>query len=395
LPPGSSVRWEARLANRKDAVKRPASPPPSPLKPVLDPTRADRLIEASASVTGASAPRAILNGSYRGKAVNLGDIRTDGQQRLIVLGGYGVSETLSIPPAPIGGSFYNNPDWYDDVSDGPVSAVISLPGEPPTEAKPAWVVVGPPDFAPVSLSVVTLYDVIRQVAIEQGWATPPGKPFFDTDIRPMIRRAADLRFVNGSSVWKAISLDWARLGSTAPADKPLRTETAGLVRDVETVLQSFELRTWQLDALTDWVNGNFNAGAAPDRGACDRLTRAALDGTVGQGFFPGIEAGINLTDPSIFETEPFEYRFRAGAVNSGDMTAHMALPWQADFLKCGSGWWPSQRPNHAPQAAGPERPWLRPTMTHQDLVDDVMKLGVISEGPGGQVTEQGRDPVIG
>ena len=395
IPDGAIVRWNVHMVNKKDAVQRPDAPPDRPRKVRLDPGRNDRIISAKAQVEGASALPISLEGSYRSESVNLGNIRTDVQQHLIVLGGYGRSESLSTPPAPIGGDFYNNPDWFDDVADGPVTATLFIPGQDPIEATPAWVIVGPPDFAPTSLGVVTLYDVILQVALDENLVQQRDRPFFETDIRPIIQRASDLRWVNPSLVWTQISKDWARLGSSGIEERELRTQTANLIRQVENVLQSFELREWQLSALDAWVAGNFEPGFSPNRGLCEDLTRSVLDGTVGQGFFPGIEAGINITAPSIFLTNPFEFRFDQSRLEAGDMTAHMALPWQADFLKCGSGWWPTQRPNHAPQLTGPERPWLRPTMNHRELIDNVMKLGVITETATGEIVEQGRHPSLG
>lgn len=395
LPPGSIVRWSVRLANKKDAIRRPPSPPDSPRAVRMDPARADRHIVAEAMVEGPGAAPRPLDGTYREQSVNLGDIRTDARGRLIVLGGRGRSETLSTPPAPLGGSFYNNPDWFDDVGDGPVTATVTIPGQDPVEADPAWIIVGPPDFAPPSRGVVTLYDVIRQTAIEAGWLAAPGRPHFDSDIRPMIERAGNLRWVHNGAAWGRISRDWTRLSSTAAANRQLRADTVVLIREVESALQDFELQEWQLNVLDAWANADFDLGAAPDRGECDELIRAALDGTVGQGFYPGIEAGVNITDPSIYLTGPFEFRLDPRLVQPGDLTAHMALPWQADFLKCASGWWPAQRPDFAPQASGPARPWLRPTMDHRGLVDNAMKLGVITETAGGEVVEQGRHPGLG
>jgi hypothetical protein len=395
LPPGSTVSWSVRLANKKDAIRRPPSPPDSPRAVRMDPARADRHIVAEATVEGMSAAARPLDGTYRAETVNLGEIRTDARGRLIVLGGRGRSETLSTPPAPLGGSFYNNPDWFDDVGDGPVTARVTIPGEDPVEADPAWVIVGPPDFAPPSRGVVTLHDVIRQTAIAAGWSSARQRPRFETDIRPMIERARNLRWVHNGSAWGRISADWARLSSAAAGDRQLRADTAMLVREVESALQQFELQEWQLDALDAWIAGDFDPGAAPDRGDCDALIRAALDGTVGQGFFPGIEAGVNITDPSIYRTDPFEFRLDPRLVQPGDLTAHMALPWQADFLKCASGWWPAQRPDFAPQASGPARPWLRPTMDPRGLVDNALKLGVITGTAGGEAVEQGRHPSLG
>jgi hypothetical protein len=134
----------------------------------------------------------------------------------------------------------------------------------------------------------------------------------------------------------------------------------------------------------------------------DSLTRAALIGTAGQGFFPGIEAGLMITDPSIYLT-PFDFRIDATKLSAGDMTALMAQPWQADFLKCNGNWWPSQRPDLAPQSNNTFKMWARiqgqdSTVTHQDLIDHAMQLGMIvpTVVAGVEVCiEQGRDPAIG
>jgi hypothetical protein len=127
------------------------------------------------------------------------------------------------------------------------------------------------------------------------------------------------------------------------------------------------------------------------------MTRAVLDGSVGQGFFPGIEAGIIVTDSSLY-AEPFDFRFDLAKVEPGDVTALMALPWQADFLKCSGAWWPSQRPDVAPQSDGARPPWLRPPMQHKRLVTDIMRLGMVAparDPQGNEIAlESGRDPQL-
>ena len=52
----------------------------------------------------------------------LGGLRTDGQGRLVVLGGHGRSGS-EILPAQIQ-EYANNPGWFDDTSDGPVTAEL-------------------------------------------------------------------------------------------------------------------------------------------------------------------------------------------------------------------------------------------------------------------------------
>jgi len=335
---------------------------------------------------------ASLDGTYRTTPVHLGDVSVDASQRLIVLGGSG--RAASPTNAPIGGSFYNNPGWFDDLADGPVSAEVVLEDGTVHAVEPAWVIVAPPDFAPGCGGVVTLYDVLLQVGVDLGHVEVPARPEFWRDVQPMIHRASTLQWVTNDATWPLVSTDWAALSDPSPAAAGLRAENAEFVRSVEALLHQTELRDWQRQCLAAWEAGDFDATppGTPDPSAA--LTRAALDGTVGQGFFPGIEAGIIVTDPQIY-LQPFRFRLDHAAVKAGDLTALMALPWQADFLKCNSGWWPAQRPDVAPQAGGARPPWLRPSMNHARLVRDVMRLGVITPVAGGSAqAEDGRDPTL-
>jgi hypothetical protein len=131
-------------------------------------------------------------------AVPLGEIRTDEAGRLIVLGGTG--ESASPTHAPVFDpanppSFNNADDWYDDTSDGPVTATVSIGGKPvPVEG--AWVVVAPPNYAPGVLSWRTMYDLMCDVFVEAGLMTMPDTPSFARDILPILNRLTGLQWVN-------------------------------------------------------------------------------------------------------------------------------------------------------------------------------------------------------
>ena len=109
------------------------------------------------------------------------------------------------------------------------------------------------------------------------------------------------------------------------------------------------------------------------------MTRAALRSTVGRGFFPGIEAGIITQDPTIYAS-PFDFRLDHAQMRPGDLTAQMAVPWQADFLDCSGAWWPSQRPDNVRRIATSTDmiPWDREVDTHLDMVHNFAKLGFIT-----------------
>ena len=137
-------------------------------------------------------------GTFKGTAVPLGEIRTDKAGRLIVLGGTGRSASPSNAPIfdPADPDSFNNAnDWYDDISDGPVSATVSINGRP-IPVEDAWVSVAPPDYSPNTVAWRTLYDLLVDVYIECGWMQMPQQVSFVNDILPVLRRLSNLQWVN-------------------------------------------------------------------------------------------------------------------------------------------------------------------------------------------------------
>jgi len=135
--------------------------------------------------------------------VSLGTLRVDTEGRLLVLGGYGQSDTL-IPDNPIGrlmdtNYYANNDYWYDDTSDGPVSAEVKVGGRAIPVQDKAWVLVVPPKFAPFSESLTTLYDTAMETwdKSQHGGKLPPERPVsFTNDIYPILRRLGDISWLN-------------------------------------------------------------------------------------------------------------------------------------------------------------------------------------------------------
>ena len=97
----------------------------------------------------------------------LGELRTDQAGRLIVVPGAGIVGKQQ--GAKIG-NYANNPGWFDDVGDGPVTARLKLQTPEGTvtehDVEGAWLLAGPPDFAPPLPQVVSLYDVLLDVAAQ-------------------------------------------------------------------------------------------------------------------------------------------------------------------------------------------------------------------------------------
>lgn len=120
--------------------------------------------------------------------VGLGEIRTDSQGRLLVLGGRGESGS---PEDTDIDDYWHNTGWYDDVSDGPVTATVNT-SDGTFQATPAWIVVGPPKFAPGIDNMVTLYERLFDVMVEAGYATAPNKPSYTDHIAPVLQRAREV-----------------------------------------------------------------------------------------------------------------------------------------------------------------------------------------------------------
>ena len=128
----------------------------------------------------------------------LGEIRAiqQGQNlRLLVLGGHGNSGSYKQGfGQPVIHHYANNDGWFDDVSDGPVTArviykVVSVDGrtDDPTVGStrnidvevPAWCVVGYPRYAPMIVDIVTMDEIAYDVAVRYFgydpymYGTPP------------------------------------------------------------------------------------------------------------------------------------------------------------------------------------------------------------------------------
>jgi hypothetical protein len=390
LPAGATVEWTVHLVNKKAAINRPGGPPPSPQRPQLIANPVPFLIDPGPrTISGANAAALKFDtGEYQTRRVPLGELRTDKDQNLLVLSGFGFSSSPGNKPIT---GFYTSDGWHDDTSDGPITARIRLPdGSTIDSIAPAWVIVAPPDFAPDVQGVVTLYDIMLQVGIDKLGVAPPAQISFTRDVFPLLLRTRRLQWVNTDQNWRNVSDDWPALADPSAAASGLRSDNAGFVQQTEAVLSRVSLTKQQNTALDSWVAGTFQSDWAglPQPGTtiiADGMTRAALQSTVGQGFYPGIEAGIITADPTIY-ARPFDFRLDHAQVHPGDLTALMALPWQADFYDCRGGWWPSQRPDDVrPVASSANRMgWARGVNSHLSMVHNFNKLGFITAQPDGQ-----------
>jgi len=246
----AEITWTVHLANKKAAwyqfqialdIPEARSAPHAFLRNVAISDRNDLVIDPGArQITGesvaAGSAYSFDTGKFMGLPVYLGEIRTDEQGRLLVFGGRGKSASYNATPAL---TFANNEGWYDDTSDGPVTATVQVQGKS-LRVDPAWVVVAPPNYAPGQKSVRTMWDLMRDTAIQAHILPAPTRPSFNTDIRPIFERLSRLQWVNAGYAaafgWGGpnhyASAEWlARLGQNTPNDEEMRRTIANHFRD--------------------------------------------------------------------------------------------------------------------------------------------------------------------
>ena len=300
--------------------------------------------------------------------VPLGEVRTDSDGRLLVLGGHGNSAS----PTGQSAGFPHTAGWYDDISDGPVSAHLKLLATGDEyDATGAWVLVGPPKFAPELQSITTLYDRILQMAADQNWVAGPATPSYTDDVYPILQRARDIRWV-----YPAVSEGG---GSNPHAwvdpiyDPPTRNSIfsnlanpSGGGGDMPKLqAEGGTLTKVQYAVMSSWNSGGFDQDWAgpPQPGDVNPagLDRAALTNAVGAAFFPGIEAGgiggTPIIEPGNYVGAADPMRLNQAVLSPGDMSQYMALPWQGDFFLCGYQWWPVPRPENVTRSGNPEQSW--------------------------------------
>ncbi|MBA9002356.1 LodA/GoxA family CTQ-dependent oxidase [Thermomonospora cellulosilytica] len=342
--------------------------------------------------------------------VHLGEIRTDEAGRLLVLGGRGVA---GCHPAAVNDPMdaFNNDHWYDDVSDGPVEATvtITLPGSEPRtlRAERAWVIVAPPKFAPELDSPTTLWDQLRYAL---GLAQVPDRPSYTHDIRPILQRARTVgavhRRASDAHEWAdPIDDPVARQNIFAKLGDPEVTGGGGggaqMPRLRGLTASHPSLTPVQYAIMRRWRDGDYERDwqGPPDPGSAitpDGLDRAALEACVGAALFPGIEAGRFLLEKDDRGTpkhwkQPLDRLRLADTVAAGDVTARMAIPWHADFTACAGSWWPVPRPNQVvPRGQAHHLEWDRALGGVQGMIERWHMLGFVVRDADGRHVEVAR-----
>lgn len=296
-------------------------------------------------------------GAYMPPATNspidyLGTSMTDAHGRLVVVGGHGratgFSETTSGAPQErfkLPG-FVNNDGWFDDTSDGPVTATLVFDdGSQMAVPHSAWVVVTDPSYAPQIRNAVTLWDDahdswVRLMGLAPELYDPSAKgaysgfrsdykPVFDTDIKPIFIAAGLQQWavnlnqtgLEGHIHSTKITADddaqsWfdldsfirdARPDSLAPVDNgtakgstnetaplmPLSLGDAGYALLTLSQTQYFFMQRWSAKAFSKSGGTPLNAG--------EFLDKATLVNCLGGRFNPGIDMTFIIRDPALYD----------------------------------------------------------------------------------------------
>jgi hypothetical protein len=418
----AELSWSVRLANKKAAwyqfqialdIPEEASAAPSRLR---NSTIADRqrltIDPGLRQISGRdrSGPECRFDtGCFMDRPVYLGELRTDADGRLIVLGGHGKSASYR---GALAITFANNEGWHDDIADGPVTAEVRLDGRN-LPVDPAWIVVAPPNYAPMQKSVRTMWDLIRDALISAGMLPKPQRPSFTRDILPIFERLSRLQWMNAGFAaafgWRApydlTSPEWLKRlscndpgmvetrhviantfrvfdrDSWSPVPWPWLYGDAVAIPPAGTPRQHTTLTDTQLRFLQQWSEGDFEEDYDPDAepprsmeavplaDQPDMLDHASLEFCVADAFHPGCEmtwpmrnAGLYMAPFRVAHAPPGWIEPEYGPVLGaeaislpngpllggqlpGGITRWMAVPWQTDTASCRSGYLKSYDPN--------------------------------------------------
>lgn len=335
-------------------------------------------------------------------------------------------------------NFANNNGWFDDTSDGPVTvSVVLKDGSSIPVKESAWVIVVPPKFAPYHFPIVTLYDTMKQIALDENWIVKPEKVSFVKDIFPILYRVTQYKWLN----------DEARIGhgTNKPRDflKHIKilsdntSEGADMRESIFSKIRNPKLidpdtpeeeemaerqargdfmpplsgdegrrtvgnyKTWmklmmfQYENLERWSKGDFlsdwnenvridefeekSLEELPIEEQPSALDRSGLELCIGAPLFPGIEVTHHFYRTDIYSGRAFRINPN---LKPGSVTEQMAIPWQSDFYFCRQFWWPTARPDNVIPEDGPiedaePQEWAR-GVNSNDIVEKWSKLGFVT-----------------
>ncbi|MFG1345329.1 LodA/GoxA family CTQ-dependent oxidase [Xanthobacter autotrophicus DSM 431] len=330
-----------------------------------------------------------------GPLTRLGDIRVEaGSGRLLFAPGFGTAVGMDQNGATPSVNEYwgaENTDWFDDMSDGPVNALIVYEDGSTDTVAGAWALAGDPGFAPQTRNVVSAWDEVHDTFVRHLGLDPAlfgdgafkadHTPSFEDDIRPLFH-AVMLQRWNTNLPSGAIAAH-DRIGAITPSDNP-REKIANFGATIrnpadprslaagapmmplalgDTDRPFLTLTPTQYFQLKQWHAGAFVPGPRRALGAGEELDRVALANCLGGRFSPGIELSFPVRDPGLYARDwaasgafrinaarldyataradaPFlsvgYVPLRGIPLEPGDLTKFMAVPWHTDYNHCAS-----------------------------------------------------------
>jgi L-Lysine epsilon oxidase N-terminal/L-lysine epsilon oxidase C-terminal domain len=325
----------------------------------------------------------------------LGELRIE-NGRLLVLPGFGRTAAQIDEygdPIPLTGDL-NNVGWFDDASDGPVSATVVLDDGEGVEAFGAWVVCGDPAYAPQIRNVVSVWDDVYDAWVRELDLRPDiydkvqgykksFRPAFESDIFPIFRASAMQRWTANLPPMAVKAHE--RVDAIQATDDPAATIMAGLnyIRNPNAVAELsvgvplmplslgeagtafLAVSKTQYFFLEQWNDRAFEANAPTTLGPGEYLDMASLSNCLGGRYVPGIEVSYPIRQPDMYITDwstsgagPFRIKHKpldyAGAqpaspfltggwiplhdmtdgLEPGDLSKFMSIPWQTDYNSC-------------------------------------------------------------
>lgn len=318
----------------------------------------------------------------------LGEIQTDQKGRLIVTGGKG--RACSWGNHQLNGDV-NNDQWFDDASDGPVSAVIEFDdGSFQSMDANAWVTTTDPSYAPQTLNIVPLFEDIYNSWVQKLDLSPElykdgqfqcaYKPYFDDDLNPIFKSVALQKWnINLNSM--GISYH-DQVGQITADTDPAQTGVIDSVRNPNIKQQFYQTGYMPLalgDAnksflavtetqyfyLNQWTNKAYHPGKGTALNPGEQLDKNVLMNCLGGRFSPGIDLTFIVRQPDLyikdwstsgtgpFRVKPADLNYQKinnekplltegyiplhtgnTGLEPGDLSKFMAIPWHTDYNSC-------------------------------------------------------------
>lgn len=326
----------------------------------------------------------------RGSIDTLGEMSIEkGTGRLIVTGGFGkASGILTNGKPPSLNDPIDNNGWFDDTSDGPVTATIVFDDGSALPAVQGWVVCTDPGYAPQTRNVVSNWDDIYSTWVESlnlipalysnGSYNSDFPAAFDEHVLPVFHGALLQRWntnlpstgVNGHNY----------VASIKPGDDPKAKipNLKSLIRNPNDTSEDdqgvkmplalgdaqksfLSLTPTQYFLLMQWYDGK-SIPNTPVLGGGEKLDQAVLENCLGGRYSPGIDLTFIVRDVNLYEQnwqgdtgpfrinmQPLDYSkvqpntpflqegyipLRTQPVEPGDLCKFMSLPWHTDYNSC-------------------------------------------------------------